>query len=66
METRKKQYVSPLIEVVVIENEGVIASSDNGGTVPIMPGEEVSSATNVPYSGSSEDLESMIEDILTY
>lgn len=66
MEKRKKQYVSPLIEEVVMENEGVIASSGNGGSLSTMPGTEVSSARNAPYSVSSEDLESMIEDILTY
>lgn len=49
-----------------MENEGVIASSGNGGSLSTMPGTEVSSARNAPYSVSSEDLESMIEDILTY
>lgn len=66
MEKRKKQYVSPLIEEVVMENEGVIASSGNEGSLSTMPGTEVSSARNAPYSVSSDDLESVIEDILTY
>ena len=67
MKQTKKTYVSPHIEVIELENEGVIASSVN---VTGMPGDTWSpkSSARSMYSGSnagSSDLEDMINDILT-
>ena len=58
---QKKQYEAPAIEVIAMENEGVIAASgastENYEPVPI---------SGSAYNGaSSSDLEDMINDILT-
>ena len=63
-EMQKKQYVAPSIEVIAMENEGVIAASGagSGNTEGYTP-TPLSSST---YNGaSSSDLEDMINDILT-
>lgn len=58
-------YVSPQVEVIEMENEGVIASSNVDGypNVPMS-----ASRTSAGYRGSNastSDLEDMISDILT-
>lgn len=65
-EQKKQAYTAPVIEVIEMENEGIIASSvpgyGNGGNV----GTPTKSAINRSYRGaSSNDLEDMINDILT-
>lgn len=64
---KKELYVSPRIEVIEVENEGVIAAS---GGVSGMPGQDWGSPTTTQarrggYSATSSDLEDMISDILT-
>lgn len=65
-QTIKDAYVAPSIEIIEMENEGVIASSNNtingignGGGV----GTPTRSSRS--YGASSSDLEDMINDILT-
>lgn len=54
-------YVSPLVEVIEVENEGVIASSvENIPNVPMN-----ASGAYRGSNASSSDLEDMISDILT-
>lgn len=65
---RRETYEAPTVEVVKLENEGVIAGSPTGtGTTP--PYEETPMSTvrtNRGYnSASSNDLEDLINDILT-
>lgn len=57
---QKRQYAAPAIEVIAMENEGVIASS--GITESMTPVGNQSVQWN---SASSSDLEDMINDILT-
>lgn len=61
---QKKQYEAPTIEVVAMENEGVIAASgaSTSGTENYDPKPLSGSAYN---GASSSDLEDMINDILT-
>ena len=62
-EMQKKQYVAPSIEVIAMENEGVIAASGAGGNTEDYTPTPLSGSA---YSGaSSSDLEDMINDILT-
>ena len=64
-EMQKKQYVAPSIEVIAMENEGVIAAS--GGTGPSENyGESGMSSAYRPGNASGSDLEDMINDILTF
>jgi hypothetical protein len=63
----KKAYQSPVIEVVHVENEGVIAASGNlsGNTENYNPtplGNSSYSTNSAAYS----DLEDLVNDILTY
>ena len=65
--TQKKWYEAPSIEVIAMENEGVIAASgDPGG------GSTSESVVPSPFGSSnacgasSSDLEDMINDILTF
>lgn len=67
---KKDMYVSPQIEVIEMENEGVIAASGGGsldgnmGNNPWSP--KTSSKSMRGSSGAnSSDLEDMINDILT-
>ncbi|WP_300698520.1 hypothetical protein [Bacteroides sp.] len=57
---KKDMYVSPQIEVIEIENEGVIALS-NYDPVPMNSARK----TYSPSSATSNDLEDLINDILT-
>lgn len=66
MSKQRERYISPAIEVIRMENEGVIASSVNGfgsggdafgGTTP-------NRSMNNRSAGTS-DLEDMINEILT-
>lgn len=67
MKQTKEIYVSPEIEVIEVENEGVIASSNlsdmnviDWGATP-----KTSKMHNSYNSAGSSDLEDMINDILT-
>ena len=60
MKRTKQKYVPPRIEVMQMENEGVIAGSGN------LPGvNDGNSAFNTGSYRSSSDLEDLINDILT-
>ena len=63
----KKAYQSPVIEVVHVENEGVIAASSNqsGSTENYTPGSLGNSAYRT-NSAAYSDLEDLVNDILTY
>lgn len=66
MKQKKQHYVSPLIEVIRVENEGVIATS-----VSDIPDKSMNRARGSYYEGrnynsaSSSELEDLINDILT-
>ena len=60
---QKKQYEAPAIEVVAMENEGVIAAS--GGTGSTENYDPVPLSGSAYNGASSSDLEDMINDILT-
>lgn len=62
MKESKQCYVAPSIEVVRLENEGVIAVSGEGYS-PISTVETPS--VTMPNSASSSDLEDMIDEIFT-
>lgn len=63
---RKESYEAPSVEVVKLENEGVIAASSNGTTPPYDETPMSTARTNRSYnSASSSDLEDLINDILT-
>ena len=60
---QKKQYEAPAIEVVAMENEGVIAASGGTGSTESYDPVPISGSA---YNGASgSDLEDMINDILT-
>lgn len=69
MKEKKQHYVSPLIEVIQMENEGVIASS--ASSAPNIPDRPMTRARGSYYGGrnynsaSSSELEDLINDILT-
>lgn len=60
---QKENYVAPSIEVIKMENEGVIAASGEGYT----PIERNSYSSNKSYgtAASSSDIEDFLNDILT-
>lgn len=61
---RKEAYTAPTVEVIRVENEGVIALS--GGTETYDPQPMSSSRRTRGYnSASGSDLEDLINDILT-
>lgn len=66
MKEKKQHYVSPLIEVIRVENEGVIATS-----APNIPDRPMTRTRGSYYEGrnynsaSSSELEDLINDILT-
>ena len=63
-QTRKETYTAPSVEVIEMENEGVIAAS--GNTEPYNPTQMSSTRVNSSYSSaSSNDVEDLINDILT-
>ena len=66
-QTMKEAYVAPTIEVIEMENEGVMAMSiENGGSIGKSAGNNsYNSRARNSYSASSSDLEDMINDILT-
>lgn len=58
---KKDMYVSPQVEVIEMENEGVIAASVAG-----IPEQPIRSSSSRGYnSASSSDVEDLINDILT-
>ena len=71
----KQKYVAPAIEIIEVENEGVIASSINGGiSAPGMGNGGSAFGTSGTRSRSNnahqsaspmQDLEDLINDILT-
>lgn len=62
----KQTYVTPSIEIISMENEGVIAASGNGSTEGYNPTPmNTRSATRSYNSASDSDLEDLINDILT-
>lgn len=63
MEKKRAIYVSPQVEVIQVENEGVIASSID--RLPVEPWSSTKSVSNYSTSASNSDLEDMINDILT-
>lgn len=65
MRQTREMYVSPLIEVIEIENEGVIATSANtGSSLPNITDGGSAYRTNSSRATQS-DIESLIEDIFT-
>ena len=60
---QKLAYLPPSIEVVALENEGVIAAS---GAASEGYGESQMSGAYHPGNASGSDLEDMINDILTF
>lgn len=61
---RKEAYIAPTVEVIRVENEGVIALS--GGTEGYDPGTLSNSHRARGYNSASDsDLEDLINDILT-
>lgn len=65
---RKEAYTAPTVEVIRVENEGVIASSPgiSGGNEGYNQGTLSNSRSTRGYnSASSSDLEDLINDILT-
>lgn len=62
----KEIYVTPSIEIIEMENEGVIAASAGGSTEGYNPTPMNRSNTNRNYNSASDsDLEDLINDILT-
>ena len=68
-QVKKDAYMAPTIEVIKMENEGVIAASGGNNSVPgFGNGGGVGtsgSKTRSSYNATSSDLEDMINDILT-
>ncbi|MBD9093232.1 MAG: hypothetical protein EGQ20_11995 [Bacteroides oleiciplenus] len=65
-ESKKEKYVTPQIEIIEVENEGVIALSDMSGGNPAFPTRSSARKTTQYRSASSmSDLEDLINDILT-
>lgn len=65
MKQTKRTYVSPQIEVIALENEGVIAGSlvqDAGGYEPA-PWSSSTRSFGASQSATSNDIEEMIEDL---
>lgn len=68
MNMKKQKYVSPQLEVIQVENEGVIASSNNGGGgAPDMDVDPLNnSQSRSRYNAASgSEIEDMINDIFT-
>lgn len=64
---QKEGYISPAIEVIRMENEGVIASSVNGfgSGGDAFGGSTPSSRSTNSRAANTSDLEDMINDIFT-
>lgn len=65
MEQEKKTYVSPCIEVIELENEEVIATSGQVGSMDIETWSAPTNSQTYTHGASGNDLEDMINDILT-
>jgi len=69
MEQQREKYMAPTVEVIHMEQEGVIAASGGNGGVSDMPGVNWNSTSgrsrNSYGSASTSDLEDLINDILT-
>lgn len=65
MEKKKGMYVSPHVEVIEMENEGVIALSNIGNTDLKSATRGYSGSRYTSPSASNNDLEDLINDILT-
>ncbi|ADV43152.1 hypothetical protein [Bacteroides helcogenes] len=63
MQNGREAYIAPSIEVIRIENEGVIAAS--GSTESYTPSTMSTTRSRSYNSASGSDLEDMINDILT-
>lgn len=64
MKQTKRAYVSPQVEVIEVENEGVIAASINaGGYEPTPWSSSNTRSFNASQSATSNDIEEMIENI---
>lgn len=69
--TIKTKYLPPMVEVIEVENEGVIASSlgDYSGGNPALPGGNPTSRSaaksNIQSANALTDLEDLINNILT-
>ncbi|WP_300698528.1 hypothetical protein [Bacteroides sp.] len=61
---KKDMYISPQVEVIEMENEGVIATSVEGFPNVPMSATRPNSVSRSNHASSS-DLEDMINDILT-
>lgn len=64
MKAKKKNYEAPMIEVVPVEMEGVIASSDAGASLPPIEGTEISSST-IANPASLNDIGDLVEQLFT-
>ena len=65
-QTRKETYIAPSLEVIKMENEGVIAASGDFSTEGYNPSPMSATHSTSSYnSASSNDLEDLINDILT-
>ena len=62
---KKDLYVSPQVEVIKMENEGVIASSVNGMNNTDWAPKSSAHSNYSRTSAGRNDLEDMINDILT-
>lgn len=66
--TIKEKYLPPTIEVIEVENEGVIALSDFTGGNPALPGRNYTTSrtkNSIQSASAFSDLEDLINDILT-
>lgn len=65
-QSRKETYTAPSLEVIQMENEGVIATSGQFSTEDYNPSTMSNTRVNSSYnSASGNDLEDLINDILT-
>ena len=65
MRTEQANYLPPMVEVIEMENEGVIAASAGTLNKQQWPSSTKSSGAYRSGRASSSDLEDMINDILT-
>ena len=62
---RKEAYTAPSVEVIRMENEGVIAASNYGSSTEGYEKVQTTSYSRGYNSASGSDLEDLINDILT-
>ncbi len=72
---KKEKYIKPMIEIIEVQNEGIMASSitgvgtggnlGNGGSMFGTPGTRSRSANTHQSASPMQDLEDLINDILT-